>query len=123
MARRSLMMRGAFAMMSCGNMMLCTAFVRMPSISDWKSTDLRHDFIVLATPLGATDAVLKDLALRRPPGVIFDVGSLKSPLRAGLLALKSHGCKVTSVHPMFGPDTQEKIVSREAFATIVAYLD
>jgi chorismate mutase/prephenate dehydrogenase len=61
---------------------------------------------VLATPLGATDAILKDLALRRPPGVIFDVGSLKSPLRAGLLALKSHGCKVTSVHPMFGPDTE-----------------
>ncbi len=75
-------------------------------VADWRSTDLRHDFIVLATPLGATDAILKDLALRRPPGVIFDVGSLKSPLRAGLLALKSHGCKVTSVHPMFGPDTE-----------------
>jgi chorismate mutase/prephenate dehydrogenase len=53
-----------------------------------------------------TDAILRDLALRRPPGVIFDVGSLKSPLRAGLLALKSHGCRVTSVHPMFGPDTE-----------------
>jgi chorismate mutase/prephenate dehydrogenase len=38
--------------------------------------------------------------------VIFDVGSLKSPLRAGLQALKSHGCKVTSLHPMFGPDTE-----------------
>ena len=75
-------------------------------VADWHSTDLRHDFIVLATPLGATDAILRDLALRRPPGVIFDVGSLKSPLRAGLMALKSHGCKVTSVHPMFGPDTE-----------------
>ncbi len=32
-----------------------------------------------ATPLGVTDAILRDLALRRPPGVIFDVGSLKSP--------------------------------------------
>ncbi len=39
-------------------------------------------------------------------GVIFDVGSLKSPLRAGLMALKSHGCRVTSIHPMFGPDTE-----------------
>jgi chorismate mutase/prephenate dehydrogenase len=38
--------------------------------------------------------------------VIFDVGSLKSPLRAGLNALKSHGCRVTSLHPMFGPDTE-----------------
>ncbi|MBV8910576.1 MAG: bifunctional chorismate mutase/prephenate dehydrogenase [Gammaproteobacteria bacterium] len=75
-------------------------------VDDWRSTDLRHDFIVLATPLGVTDAILRDLALRRPPGVIFDVGSLKSPLRAGLVALKSHGCKVTSVHPMFGPDTE-----------------
>ncbi|MGQ0834560.1 MAG: prephenate dehydrogenase/arogenate dehydrogenase family protein [Gammaproteobacteria bacterium] len=76
------------------------------AIADWRKSDLRHDFIVVATPLGATDAILRDLALRRPPGVIFDIGSLKSPLRAGLLALKSHGCRVTSVHPMFGPDTE-----------------
>jgi chorismate mutase/prephenate dehydrogenase len=75
-------------------------------VSDWRSTDLRQDFIVLATPLAVTDAILRELALKRPPGVIFDVGSLKSPLRAGLMALKSHGCKVTSVHPMFGPDTE-----------------
>ena len=34
------------------------------------------------------------------------MGSLKSPLRAGLNALKSHGCRVTSLHPMFGPDTE-----------------
>jgi len=75
-------------------------------VADWRHTDLTHDYIVLATPLGITDAILRDLALRRPPGVIFDVGSLKSPLRSGLLALKSHGCRVTSVHPMFGPDTE-----------------
>jgi chorismate mutase/prephenate dehydrogenase len=75
-------------------------------VEDWRASDLTHDFIVVATPLGATDAVLRDLALRRPNGTIFDVGSLKSPLRGGLLALKSHGCKVTSIHPMFGPDTE-----------------
>ena len=78
----------------------------MGGVDDWRHTDLKQDFIVLATPLGITDAILRDLALRRPPGVIFDVGSLKSPLRAGLMALKSHGCRVTSVHPMFGPDTE-----------------
>ena len=60
----------------------------------------------MATPLGYTDKVLRDLAMRRPAGVIFDLGSLKSPLRGGLMALKSHGCRVTSVHPMFGPDTE-----------------
>jgi len=76
------------------------------AVGDWRRTDLQQDFIVLATPLGITDAILRDLALRRPRGVVFDVGSLKSPLRAGLLALRSHGCKVTSIHPMFGPDTE-----------------
>lgn len=75
-------------------------------VDDWRKTDLKHDYIVLATPLGITDGILRELALRRPSGVIFDVGSLKSPLRAGLLALKSLGCRVTSVHPMFGPDTE-----------------
>jgi chorismate mutase/prephenate dehydrogenase len=79
----------------------------VPRVEDWHKTDLnQYDYIILATPLGVTDAILRDLALRRPTGVIFDVGSLKSPLRSGLLALKSHGCRVTSLHPMFGPDTE-----------------
>ena len=78
----------------------------VPRVADWHTTDLKHDYIVLATPLGVTDAILRDLALRRPRAVIFDVGSLKSPLRAGLMALRSHGCRVTSIHPMFGPDTE-----------------
>jgi chorismate mutase/prephenate dehydrogenase len=75
-------------------------------VPDWRGSALDHDFIVIATPLGATDKILRELAMRRPKGVIFDVGSLKSPLRAGLNALKSHGCRVTSLHPMFGPDTE-----------------
>jgi chorismate mutase/prephenate dehydrogenase len=75
-------------------------------VVDWRNDPLAHDFIVVATPLGSTDAVLRELALRRPRGVIFDVGSLKSPLRGGLMALKSHGCRVTSIHPMFGGDTE-----------------
>jgi chorismate mutase/prephenate dehydrogenase len=76
------------------------------AIGDWRESPLTHDFIVIAAPLAATDAILRDLALRRPKGVIFDLGSLKSPLRAGLMALKSHGCRITSVHPMFGPNTE-----------------
>jgi chorismate mutase/prephenate dehydrogenase len=31
---------------------------------------------------------------------------LKTPLRAGLDALVKAGCRVTSLHPMFGPDTE-----------------
>ena len=77
------------------------------AIGDWQQADLSvYDFIVVATPLGATGAILKGLALRRPPGVVFDVGSLKSPLRTGLQALKSHDCQVASIHPMFGPSVE-----------------
>ena len=78
----------------------------VPHVEDWRKTDLNYDYIIVATPLGLTDAILSELAQRRPRGVIFDVGSLKSPLRSGLLALKTHGCRVTSLHPMFGPDTE-----------------
>jgi chorismate mutase/prephenate dehydrogenase len=53
-----------------------------------------------------TAAILEELATRVPTGVVFDVGSLKSPLRRGLRALQAAGARVTSVHPMFGPDTE-----------------
>jgi len=75
-------------------------------LRDWRSSALDHELIVVATPLGATDAILQELAVRRPPGVVFDVGSLKSPLRKGLGALREAGVRVTSVHPMFGPSTE-----------------
>lgn len=74
-------------------------------LADWRSSDLAHDFIVVATPLAQTNDILQQLATRRPPGVVFDVSSLKSPLRSGLQQLREAGVRVTSVHPMFGPDT------------------
>jgi chorismate mutase/prephenate dehydrogenase len=74
-------------------------------VADWRTTDLRHDLIVVATPIRIANDVLAELAARAPTGVVFDLGSLKTPLRAGLEALRAAGCHVTSVHPMFGPDT------------------
>jgi chorismate mutase/prephenate dehydrogenase len=75
-------------------------------LRDWRDSALDEDLIVVATPLQIADIILKELAERRPRGTIFDIGSLKTPLRAGIGALQSAGCNVTSVHPMFGPDTE-----------------
>ena len=75
-------------------------------VADWQSCDLHHDIIVVATPIRIANDVLAGLALRRPRGVVFDIGSLKTPLRSGLEQLRAAGCHVTSVHPMFGPDTE-----------------
>ena len=76
------------------------------ALNDWRASALDHDFIVVAAPLGATNPILSELAERRPGGVIFDVGSLKTPLRGGLEALRAAGLRVSSIHPMFGPSTE-----------------
>jgi chorismate mutase/prephenate dehydrogenase len=73
---------------------------------DWRAGSLEEDLIVVATPLAISAEVLAALAERRPRGVVFDLGSLKTPLRSGLDALKAGGVRVTSIHPMFGPDTE-----------------
>jgi chorismate mutase/prephenate dehydrogenase len=80
----------------------------MTHVPDWRElTDLdTFDFIVVATPLGASSGILAELASRKPNGVVFDLGSLKSPLRTGLAALQAAGVKVTSLHPMFGPGVE-----------------
>jgi chorismate mutase/prephenate dehydrogenase len=75
-------------------------------IPDWRASSLDHDLVVVATPIRIANDVLGELAERRPRGVVFDIGSLKTPLRGGLERLRAAGCRVTSVHPMFGPDTQ-----------------
>jgi chorismate mutase/prephenate dehydrogenase len=75
-------------------------------LTDWQQDVLDFDLIVLATPLGITAGLMQALAVRAPRGLIFDLGSLKTPLRAGLHALVKAGCRVTSLHPMFGPDTE-----------------
>jgi chorismate mutase/prephenate dehydrogenase len=77
-----------------------------PQIEDWRESALDHDIIVVAAPLKATARILEALAERKPSGLIFDVGSLKTPLKAGLEKLRESGCRVASLHPMFGPDTQ-----------------
>lgn len=73
---------------------------------DWKAVTLDHELIVIAAPMKETAVILDTMATAPPKGVVFDVGSLKSPLRSSLRALRAAGGQVTSVHPMFGPDTE-----------------
>jgi chorismate mutase/prephenate dehydrogenase len=77
-----------------------------PSRRDWRAGDLREDMIVVAAPLAISGQILQELAQLRPSGLVFDIGSLKAPLRAGLESLANAGCRVASLHPMFGPDTR-----------------
>lgn len=73
---------------------------------DWADTPLDYDIIVVAAPMAVSATILSELAARKPRGLIFDIGSLKTPLRSALNDLVEAGCKVTSLHPMYGPDTE-----------------
>ena len=73
---------------------------------NWTDAGLDFDYIVVAAPLAVSGRILLQLAVLKPEGLVFDIGSLKSPLMDGLLELRSSGCRVTSLHPMFGPDTR-----------------
>jgi chorismate mutase/prephenate dehydrogenase len=73
-------------------------------VDDWEPVVDRYDVIVVAVPLRPSNSVLHRLAELKPRGLVFDIGSLKSPMIGGLEALATAGCRVCSVHPMFGPD-------------------
>lgn len=77
-----------------------------PGYADLDQTDLTQELIAVTAPIAETAVILSRLAARRPQGLVFDISSLKGPLAAGLNELKEAGCQVTSIHPMFGPDTE-----------------
>lgn len=74
-------------------------------VADWQQLPDAFAVTVVATPLGITAGVLEAMAGRGHRGLVFDVGSLKSPLAPALRRLAAGGCQVASIHPMFGPDT------------------
>jgi len=74
--------------------------------SNWTDAGIDYDVIVVAAPLAVSGRILAQLAVLKPQGLIFDIGSLKTPLIDGLQELRHAGCRVASLHPMYGPDTR-----------------
>ena len=72
----------------------------------WTDAGVDFDVIVVAAPLAVSGRILAQLAVLKPKGLIFDIGSLKSPLIDGLKELQANACHVTSLHPMYGPNTR-----------------
>jgi chorismate mutase/prephenate dehydrogenase len=74
--------------------------------ANWKDAGVDYDVIAVAAPLNVSGRILAQLAVLNPAGLVFDIGSLKTPLLDGLEELRAAGCMVTSLHPMYGPDTR-----------------
>ena len=45
-------------------------------MADWRDSPLTHDYIVVAAPLGATNQILQQLALRQVRAVVLDLGDI-----------------------------------------------
>jgi len=107
---------------------------------NWTDAGVDYDVIVVAAPLAVSGRILAQLAVLKPSGLIFDIGSLKAPLIDGLRELRQAGCRVTSLHPMYGPESrllsgrhlifcdvgseQATVAAKELFAaTMVEQLD
>ena len=61
------------------------------------------DLIVCSTPPATTGVIYDHWCEAPPPGVIFDVSSIKTPLVEPIRRLQRAGGHVASIHPMFGP--------------------
>ena len=74
------------------------------SFQDWKDADDNYDMTVIAAPLRESVTILSDMLETGRKGIVFDIGSLKSPVKDLLKRMAEKGIQVASIHPMFGPD-------------------
>lgn len=77
-----------------------------PWVADWQQTPPDFDVTVVAAPINVSGQILEAFGETGRTGLVFDVASLKTPLVPALRKLADRGVQVTSLHPMFGPDTE-----------------
>jgi chorismate mutase / prephenate dehydrogenase len=75
-----------------------------PSRPDGVEAGLAQAGLVLVcTPLRTMPEVLAQTLSRRPPGLVAEIASVKSPLEACHARARGEGLRLVSLHPMFGP--------------------
>lgn len=75
-----------------------------PHVADVAESAGAFDIVVIATPPSAVGGILKQLR-GRTAALVFEIGSLKAPFLDELREFASSGATVTSIHPMWGPQT------------------
>jgi len=71
----------------------------------WEETEDDYAITVVAAPLRQSIDILKGMLNSIRQGIVFDIGSIKSPIHNVLKDMADRGMRVTSIHPMFGPDS------------------
>jgi chorismate mutase / prephenate dehydrogenase len=63
------------------------------------------DLVVCSTPPATIVELYAEWSRKPPAGLVVDIASIKSPLIEPIRTLQRAGCRVASIHPMFGPST------------------
>lgn len=74
------------------------------NVESLKNAARTADIIVLSSPLGVCPEELDAVIDASPSGLVFDVCSVKAHISKRLRKAAKSGFKITSVHPMFGPN-------------------
>jgi chorismate mutase/prephenate dehydrogenase len=77
-----------------------------PSSTPLEEATAGTSLALIATPPDTVPLVLDRLASSGYQGTAFDIASLKEHLRPAITSAAEAGLSVTSIHPMFGPDTR-----------------
>ena len=78
---------------------------KLPHVKDWREAAGEFELTVVAAPVAASAGILGDMQDAGHAGLIFDIASIKDPVRDVLRGMAAAGMQVASIHPMFGPDT------------------
>ncbi|OPX18593.1 hypothetical protein BXT86_00400 [candidate division WOR-3 bacterium 4484_100] len=61
-------------------------------------------YAIIATPLDTVARVIREITKLNFSGIVFDIASLKGHLIDAIEDARTRGIRITSIHPMFGPD-------------------
>jgi chorismate mutase/prephenate dehydrogenase len=64
------------------------------------------DIIVVATPMGSTKAIYREITAAGGGAILVDILSIKAPILPEIRRARARGWRVSSVHPLFGPSTR-----------------
>ena len=78
---------------------------KLPHVKDWRDASGEFELTVVAAPVAASAGILGGMREARHGGLIFDIASIKNPVKETLRSMAADGMHVASIHPMFGPDT------------------
>ena len=78
---------------------------KLPHVEDWRDAPGDFELTVVAAPVTISAGILKDMQDAGHAGLIFDIASIKHPVKDVLRNMAAAGMQVASIHPMFGPDT------------------